>query len=175
MKKVIIRMVKPEDAESHVKLCNDVWRIAYKHIFPVEVFDERDEQAKNKILNFSNNHHNDNTKMSYVAEVDGKIVGFVFGRIGSNYEYFNERGYADLEAMYIYPEYQGLKIASRFKDLFVNWAKNNGATKFVIGVLKDNLKARAVYEKWGGVLDSHTQPIVKLGVEYDEVFYTYKL
>ena len=43
------------------------------------------------------------------------------------------------------------------------------------GVLKDNLKARAVYEKWGGVLDDYTQPIVKLGVGYDEVFYTYNI
>ena len=88
---------------------------------------------------------------------------------------FNERGFADLEAMYIYPEYQGLGIASRFKELFVNWAKSNGATKFVIGVLKDNVKARKVYEKWGGVLDDYTQPIVKLGVGYDEVFYTYNI
>jgi inosine/xanthosine triphosphate pyrophosphatase family protein len=45
----------------------------------------------------------------------------------------------------------------------------------VIGVLKDNHKARKVYEKWGGKLDNHEQPFVKLGVGYDEVFYTYEL
>ena len=54
-------------------------------------------------------------------------------------------------------------------------AKSNGATKFVIGVLKDNHNAKKVYEKWGGKLDEYTQPFVKLGVGYDEVFYTYDL
>lgn len=48
-------------------------------------------------------------------------------------------------------------------------------TKFVDGVLKDNHNARKVYEKWGGKLDEYTQPFVKLGVSYDEVFYTYDL
>lgn len=45
----------------------------------------------------------------------------------------------------------------------------------MIGVLKENDKARKVYEKWGGKLDKYTQPFVKLGVGYDEVFYTYEL
>ena len=59
--------------------------------------------------------------------------------------------------------------------MFEKWAKENGATKYVIGVLRDNYKARKVYEKWGGKLDEYVQPFVKLGVEYDEVFYTYNL
>ena len=118
---------------------------------------------------------NDNMSLSYVAEIEGKIVGFVFGRMISHYEHFGERGYADLEAIYIHPDYQGLGMGNKFKQIFVDWAKSNGATKFVIGVLKDNHNARKVYEKWGGKLDEYTQPFVKLGVEYDEVFYTFDL
>ena len=68
-----------------------------------------------------------------------------------------------------------LGIGSKFKNIFVEWAKKHGATKYVIGVLKDNQNARKVYEKWGGKLDEYTQPFVKLGVGYDEVFYTYDL
>ena len=113
--------------------------------------------------------------MTYVAESNGRVVGFIFGRIGSGYEHFNSLGYADLEALYIHPEYQGMGIASKFKDIFISWAKENGATKFVIGVLKENHKARKVYEKWGGMLDKFEQPFIKLGVPYDEVFYTYDL
>ena len=59
--------------------------------------------------------------------------------------------------------------------MFEKWAKENGATKYVIGVLRDNHKARRVYEKWGGKIDKYVQPFVKLGVDYDEVFYTYDL
>ena len=57
----------------------------------------------------------------------------------------------------------------------IDWVKENGANKFVIGVLKENHKARKVYEKWGGKLSSHTQNFIKLGVGYKEVFYTYEI
>lgn len=175
MENIIYRKTKLEDAEQHVKLGLLVWRDAYKHIFPEEVFIEKENKAEDKIKNFEKSIQNDNMSLSYVAEIEGKIVGFVFGRMISHYEHFGERGYADLEAIYIHPDYQGLGMGNKFKQIFVDWAKSNGATKFVIGVLKDNHNARKVYEKWGGKLDEYTQPFVKLGVGYDEVFYTYDL
>ena len=175
MKNVIIRMVRSEDAEQYITLVNKVWRIAYKHIFPDAVFVDRDAHSAERIAHFSENHYNDESVISYAAEVDGKIAGIMFGRMNSNYQHFNDLGFADLEGLYIYPEYQGIGIASAFRKVFESWAKQNGAKKYVIGVLKDNLKARKVYEKWGGKLDDHTQPFVKLGVGYDEVFYTFDL
>lgn len=175
MEEIIIRKVESKDAVGLVTLNNLVWRIAYKDIFPEEVFAERDEYAAKKIQNFDQIYYNGDDEICYVAETDGKIVGFVLGRIISDYDYFKNLGYADLQAVYILPEYQGRGVSSKFKNLFVNWAREHGATKFVIGVLKDNNKARKVYEKWGGKLDPHTEPFVKLGVGYEEVFYTYKL
>ena len=174
MQQVIIRPTKIEDAEQHVKLGILVWRDAYKHIFPEDVFVEKEKQAEEKIKNFDV-VKNDDFHMSYVAEVDGKIIGFIFGRKISRYQYFGDMGYADLEALYIHPNYQGLGIANKLKHQFIVWAKNNNIKEYVIGVLKDNHKARKIYEKWGGKLDNHEQPFVKLGVGYDEVFYTYEL
>ena len=128
-----------------------------------------------KIQKFDEIYYNDENQIVYVAEVDGKIVGLVVGRIGSGYEHFNKPGFSDLEAMYIHPDYQGYGIGSKFKNIFMEWAKSKGAIKFVLGVLKDNVNARKIYEKWGAKLDEHTQPFVKLGVGYDEVFYVYDL
>lgn len=170
-----IRKTELKDAEQHVRLGLSVWRCAYKNIFPEEVFIDKENKAEDKIKNFDKSIQNDNTSLSYVAESEGKIVGFVFGRMLSHYVHFGKMGYADLEAIYIHPDYQGLGIGSKLKQTFIDWAKSNGATKFVIGVLKDNHNARKIYEKWGGKLDEYTQPFVKLGVEYDEVFYTYDL
>lgn len=51
----------------------------------------------------------------------------------------------------------------------------NGASKYVIGVLKDNIKVRKVYESWGGKLSKYEKDFVKFGVGYKEVFYTYNL
>ena len=174
-KNIIIRQVKKEDAEQYIKLTNIVWRDAYKHIFPEEVFIERENNIDAKIEKFPTYAYNDDTQMMYVAEHEGRIVGFVSAKLISGYSYFAEKGYADLMAMYIHPEYQGEGIASKFKNMFEKWAKENGATKYVIGVLRDNHKARRVYEKWGGKLEEYFQPFVKLGVGYDEVFYTYDL
>ena len=78
-------------------------------------------------------------------------------------------------ALYIDTNYQGLGIGSSFKNIFEQWAIENGATQYVIGVLKDNVKARRVYESWGGKLSEVEEDFVKLGVGYSEVFYTYDL
>ena len=119
--------------------------------------------------------YNDKGQMCYVAEDGGKIVGFISAKLGTNYEHFANKVDAELMAVYILPEYQGKGLGSRFKNLFIDWAKDNGVEKFVLGVLKDNHKARKVYEIWNGKLDEYTQPFVRLGVEYDEVFYTFDL
>ena len=42
-------------------------------------------------------------------------------------------------------------------------------------MLKNNAKGRAVYENWGGKLDDYTKSFVKLGVGYEEVFYTFEI
>ena len=60
-------------------------------------------------------------------------------------------------------------------DFLTSLKHNNFAVGYVIGVLKDNQKARRIYEKWGGKLEDFMQPFVKLGVNYDEVFYTYNI
>ncbi len=172
---IIIRPITVEDAESYVKLVNYVWRITYKHIFPEEVFLDRESNLDEKIEKFKKKAYNDNSQIMYVAEDNGKIVGVIWGKTISDYTYFAERGYAELLAIYILPEYQGYGIGSKFKNLYLDFARKNSADKFVIGVLKENLKARKVYESWGAKLDSHTEPFVKLGVGYDEVFYTYDL
>ena len=175
MNNVVIRKVKSADAEQYIELRNLVWKDAYKNIFPAEVFVAKENRSKAEIKDFDKTYFNDNKVITYVAEINGKLVGLLWGKMESEYSYFNDLGCADLMAMYIHPDYQGLGIASKFKNIFINWAKENGAKHFVIGVLKDNNKARKVYEKWGGNLSNYTSQFVQLNKEYEEVFYMYKL
>ena len=169
-----IRKTKPEDARGWYALGNKVWRDAYSHIFPEEVFIEKENQVEERIKVFSDKMKNDNDIISLVAEYDGEIIGIMCGRIKSAYSQFSA-DYADLEAIYIDPRFQGCGVGTRFKQTFEEWAIKNGATKYVIGVLKDNTKAREVYESWGGKLSGYEADFVKLGVGYPEVFYTYDL
>ena len=169
-----IRKVKSEDARKWYELCNRVWRNAYRDIFPEEVFIERENQLEEKIKDFDNKMQNNNESIAYVAEYNGEIVGIMRGSINSLYEYYGIE-YADLNSLYIDPLYQGYGIGKQLKVIFEKWAKENGASKYVIGVLKDNKKARKVYESWGGKLSKHEQDFVKLGIKYPEVFYMYDL
>ena len=172
-KEIIIRKVKKEDAFEYFETINLVWRIAYKDIFPEEVFISNEEKLSRRVETFAQKYYNDNTKICYVAEYQGHIVGIMSGQINSTYEYFDKKGYSDLVALYIHPDFQSFGIGTKFKDIFINWVKKNGSNKFVIGVLKDNHKARKIYEKWGGTLSSHTNLFYRLEKGYDEVFYTY--
>lgn len=169
-----IKKVNDEDARNWFILLNKVWRDAYSHIFPEEVFIDIDNMTENRIKKFSDVMKNTKEDIAYVAEYDGKIIGLMRGSIKSGYDYFHD-DYADLIALYVDPEYQGLGIGSSFRKIFEEWSIENGATKYVVGVLKDNTKAKKIYEKWGGILSKHEEPFIKLGVEYTENFYTYDL
>ena len=148
-KKIKIRKVEENDAKKWYKFVNKVWRDAYKNIFPEEVFLEKEKNTEEKEKHFNENIYNSNDKIALVAENEDRIIGIMFGVIKSNYEYFNSE-YADLVGLYIDPNFQRKGIGSTFKKMFEKWAKKNGAKKYVIGVLKDNKKARNIYELWGG-------------------------
>ena len=168
-----IRKVQPSDAREWFVFGFKIWRDAYKNIFPEEVFVDRESKLEEKVKTFGNKMQNNEKSIAYVAEYNGKIVGTMWGSIKSSYEHFGE--YADLIGLYVDSRFQGCGIGTAFKNIFEEWAIQNGATKYVIGVLKDNDKARKVYESWGGQLSEYQQDFVKLDVGYPEVFYTYVL
>ena len=167
---IIIRKVNKNDAYNWFLLVNKVWRDAYKDIFPDEVFIDRDNKIEQKVKTFSETIKNDNENIAYVAECNGRLVGLMCGSITSA---FSE--YADLIGLYIDPKFQSNGIGSSFKNIFEKWARENGAKKYVIGVLKNNIKARKVYESWGGKLSEFKEDYVKFSVKYPEVFYIYNL
>lgn len=171
---IIYRQVRKEDAYAWYTLLDEVWRVAYAHIFPRELFDARDNAREDRARGFTEDKYIGERKIAYVAEHEGKIVGLMFGTLDSDYESFKD-GYADLTALYVYPEYQGMGIGTALRDIFIEWAKNKNADRFVIGVLKDNARARKVYEAWGGTLSESEHDFVQMGVGYPEVFYTFTL
>ena len=168
------RSIREEDGYDWYTLLDTVWRDAYSDIFPVEVFDARDKYREDRARGFSVEKFHGDRKIAYVAEADGKPVGMMFGTLDSDYEYF-KNDYADLVILYIHPDYQGKGIGKALKDIFVDWAKGKNADKYVIGVLKDNVKARKVYEAWGGTLSDYSHEFKVMDVDYPEAFYTYTI
>ena len=142
--KVEIRKTTAQDSEKVINLNNLVWRDAYFEIFPEQVFIERENNNQTRIEFKKNFKLNQNGSVNLVAVVDEKIVAYLDGQILSDYEHFKHLGYADLCAIYINPKFQRAGIGTMLFNKFVAEIKRLGATKFVIGVLKDNLKARKV-------------------------------
>ncbi|MBR3573953.1 MAG: GNAT family N-acetyltransferase [Lachnospiraceae bacterium] len=168
------RDIRDEDGYEWYTFLDSVWRVAYGHILPAKVFDARDEHRQERAAGFTKEKFVGDRKIAYVAESEGKIVGLMFGTLDSDYEFF-KNDYADLVALYVYPEYQGMGIGTGLRDLFVDWAKSKSYDKYVIGVLKDNAKARKVYESWGGRLSDWEHDFVVMNEGYPEVFYTYEI
>lgn len=168
------RLIRKEDGYEWYTLLDTVWRSAYGNIFPEEVFDARDSHREERAAAFTEEKFIGERKTAYVAEKDGKIVGLMFATLDSDYEFFRN-DYADLVALYVHPDYQGRGIGSGLRDLFIKWAKEKKADRYVIGVLKENTKARKVYESWGGKLSEHQHDFTVMNAGYPEVFYTYKI
>lgn len=168
------RLVRKEDGFEWYTLLSKVWRASYSHILPEEYFDARDRSVESRAGGFTAEAFSGDRKIAYVAEEGGKVVGLMFGTLDSDYGYF-KGDYADLVALYVYPEYQGIGVGTALKDIFVEWARAKNADRFVIGVLKENHKARKVYESWGGKLSDHEQDFMIMGKGYPEVFYVFDL
>ena len=168
------RQISKEDGFEWYTLLSRVWRASYALILPEEYFDARDRSVESRAAEFTEELFAGDRKIAYVAEHDGKIVGLIFGTLDSNYDYF-KGSYADLVAIYIYPEYQGMGIGTALKDIFVKWARTKNADRYVVGVLKENHKARRVYESWGGRLSEHEQDYMIMGRGYPEVFYVFEI
>ena len=173
-KKIKYRKARIEDGYGWFTLLDDVWRDAYSHIFPEKLFDVRESAIDERVKGYTEDTFLGEGKIAYVAEAGGKIVAIMFGALNSFYEYFGS-DYADLVALYVRPEYQGMGVGTMLKDIFTKWAEENKADKFVIGVLKDNSNARKVYESWGGTLSEHEHEFKQMGVGSPEVFYTYEI
>lgn len=173
---IYIRKAKMGDAEQHTKLNNEVWRTAYAHILPKEVFDKRDAELERRVKTYGSWGLNKDGNVDYVAVDNERIVAILRGTSLSNYEHYRELGYADLMAIYIHQDYQHQGIGKKLFDFTISVFKKQGCDKMVIGVLKDNLQARKAYEKWGCILDkTYEKAFTISGKEYPEVFYIYDL
>lgn len=149
MDNIIIRKAQIKDARNIVEVKTYTWLTTYKGLMPEELLenrlntiDERTEQTKDsiekKILEKRNN--------TFVAEVDGKVVGMLgYGK--SRNENYSDSG--EIYSIYVLKDYQGFGIG---KKLFMTGIKtliDQGYDSMILNVLEGN-KTLHFYEKYGG-------------------------
>jgi GNAT superfamily N-acetyltransferase len=174
-----VRPATINDIEETTRLGNSVWRSAYAHIMPAQIFDEKDAQLNEKIILHKERFANRDAKdVYYIAEDTNanRIVGFAIGNYNAFHgQHFSNQNCSEIMAFYILPEYQNRGIGRKIFDTISADFKKLGSTKMVIGVLEQNTQARAAYEKYGGKLDTYRRFYETCGQRFPEVFYTYDL
>jgi ribosomal protein S18 acetylase RimI-like enzyme len=88
-----------------------------------------------------------NNMVIFVAEVNGKIVGYI-----NAYEFYSiwSRGKSlDIDDLYVATEYRRKKIASALMDFAVKYAENNDFKRVQLLAEPDNFNAHYLYGKLG--------------------------
>ncbi len=135
----MIRKANITDAESIVKINIANWKITYKNIFPDDLLNNLESKLNDSILKCQNKI---NEYIVYVK--DNKVVAFL--RYGINKKDYDS-SYAEIYALYVDKDYQGLGIGKSLVDYITKLLKND--FKYIlVSTLKEN-SANAFYQKVG--------------------------
>ncbi|MDD5651388.1 MAG: GNAT family N-acetyltransferase [Candidatus Nanoarchaeia archaeon] len=87
--------------------------------------------------------------ITLLAFIDGKIVGYLIGAINKTESYRNIKKIAEIDNMFILPQFRGLNIGSSLYNKFINWMKTKGIKKIRVIASSKNGKAIDFYKKNG--------------------------
>ena len=85
---------------------------------------------------------------AFVAEEDGRIVGFVYGFVYHIPGLFLQP-VAIMDALYVEEKYRGLSIAGKLIAEFIRFAKEQKVETVELKVLSENSRALGLYEQLG--------------------------
>ena len=164
-----IRRGTPEDAPAIASVRVDTWRSAYRGLLPDALLDGLDTTTIT--ANWRRGLETiDPTRVAYVAEVGGDVVGFASGgrARAANSVYLGE-----VYALYVRDAHQGKGIGRALLRAAVVELVKRGLSPIVIWTLFDNPRSRGFYESLGGaVIGEKREPFE--GHELHEVAYGWR-
>lgn len=105
------------------------------------------------------------TSVAFVAEVDGRPVGGVIADLAPE-----ARGFGNLRHLYVEPDVWGIGVGRALHDDAVDWCGDAGVASMDLWVLEENARARAMYERWGWLVDPDER-LVHDGLDVAELRY----
>jgi ribosomal protein S18 acetylase RimI-like enzyme len=157
---VLIRPARAEDAPAVADVHTRTWQAAYEHVFGPERLAAIDVSRR---LAFAERAIASGGVA--VAEVDGRIVGFVAVGPSTDVE-----GEGELYAIYVLPEAWGGGAGPGLMEAAKELLRASYADA-TLYVLEDNPRARRFYEREGWALDGVTKADEFLGLAVPEVRY----
>ena len=169
MRNVIIRAAQPIDASGIAQVRVDAWRTTYRGMIPdaylAAMRVEESSALWEKVLTAA-----PNTTNTFVADVDGRVVGFASGSMLAEPKLgFN----AELAAVYIDRDMQRSGIGRKLVAAVAAAQRAHGATGLVVWVIAANKAARACYEALGAQLEIE-QPFTWDGMDLVEAGYGWR-
>lgn len=155
-------------AEVHVK----TWKHAYKGQIPdmylANLSVEKRLTKWNDIL-----IKNDPEKANFVAELEGRIIGFC--SVGPTREAGNSNASAELYSIYVDPEYAGKGAGSMLMKECLQFLKQKACKKVTLRVLETNTATREFYERKGWIQEGLPRVDEIDGLEVVDVLYGIEL
>lgn len=130
---VVIRLMTENDIQAVQHIAEVSWHDTYENIIPLKI----QERFLKLAYNMDTLKKRLKNSIFYVAETDGKLVGF------ANYSPINKENRMELAAIYIHPVHQNQSIGSRFLDKAI--ASIPSLKEIYIDVERDNHKGRSFY------------------------------
>jgi GNAT superfamily N-acetyltransferase len=165
----LIRVATAADAPAIAEVRVNAWRTTYRGMIPDAYLDamkvEDSASLWDKVLTAA-----PNTTSTFVAEIDGRVVGFASGIMKPEAKLGFD---SELTGIYVVREAQGAGIGKRLVAAVAAAQRAHGATAMIVWVIAGNKTARAFYEALGGEL-IHEQPFTWDGMDLVEAGYGFR-
>ena len=112
-----VRRAEPADARAIAEVHVRTWQAAYLHAFPARVLDSLSVDERERLWS----HHLGLGVVAWVAEAEGRIVGFV--SVGDSR---TEEDAGELYAIYVLPEAWGTGAARELMAAAKDWFAQEG-------------------------------------------------
>jgi len=144
----IIRLAVPTDAPAIAQVRVDAWRSTYRGMIPAAYLAamkvEQSTALWERVLSAA-----PNTTNTFVAVVDGAVVGFASGLMLAEPKHGLD---AELSAIYLRQDCQRKGSGTRLLSAVAQAQRRHGATGLLTWVIAGNREARAFYEGLGAEL-----------------------
>jgi ribosomal protein S18 acetylase RimI-like enzyme len=140
---MLIRAASIDDIKGMAKVHVDSWRTTYKGIVPDSALDKLSYEAREELWKSVFSQDN-NSVHTFVAELDGEIIGFSNGgpERTKKYDYLGE-----IYTLYLLQEHQKKGIGKKLMQALVSSLQEDGLVSIMVWVLEKN-PSRAFYESF---------------------------